>query len=77
LLTGQEADADALTEAVSLDTHTRDVQVLLAREDLYNVVLVGHSYAGMIFDQFTGRARREASEYHERLTGHDCHVELP
>jgi pimeloyl-ACP methyl ester carboxylesterase len=48
LLTGLEADADALTEAVTLHTHTRDVVALLEREDLHNVVLVGHSYAGMI-----------------------------
>jgi pimeloyl-ACP methyl ester carboxylesterase len=48
LLTGLEADADALTEAVTLHTHTRDVVALLEREELHNVVLVGHSYAGMI-----------------------------
>lgn len=48
LLTGLEADAQALTEAVTLDTHTRDVVALLEHEDLQDVVLVGHSYAGMI-----------------------------
>jgi pimeloyl-ACP methyl ester carboxylesterase len=194
LLTGLEADAHALTEAVTLDTHTRDVVALLEREALHDVVLVGHSYAGMIitgvaehsrariahlvyidafvpdhgqsalqllpesirhafrkqadadggwrlrssdrqldlwglevgsardfvrarlcdftircfeqpldapthaattlkrtyvscvregypakvvFDQFAGRARREAWDYHELPTGHDCHVEMP
>jgi pimeloyl-ACP methyl ester carboxylesterase len=55
LLTGLEADADALTEAVTLHTHTRDVVTLLEREDLHNVVLVGHSYAGMII---TGAAEQ-------------------
>jgi pimeloyl-ACP methyl ester carboxylesterase len=33
---------------VTLDTHTRDVVALLEHEDLQDVVLVGHSYAGMI-----------------------------
>ena len=46
-LTGLEGDA-ALTEAVTLDTHIHDVVALLEREDLTNVILVGHSYAGMI-----------------------------
>jgi pimeloyl-ACP methyl ester carboxylesterase len=46
-LTGLEGDG-AITEAVTLDTHIRDVVALLEREDLFDVVLVGHSYAGMI-----------------------------
>jgi pimeloyl-ACP methyl ester carboxylesterase len=46
-LTGLEGDA-ALTEAVTLDTHIHDVVALLEREDLTDVILVGHSYAGMI-----------------------------
>ena len=39
LLTGLEADAHALTEAVTLETHTRDVVALLEREALHDVVL--------------------------------------
>ena len=30
-----------------------------------------------VFDQFARRARREAWDYHELPTGHDCHVEMP
>ena len=48
LLTGSEADATELTGAVTLSTHVRDVLQLLEREDLHDVVLVGHSYGGMI-----------------------------
>jgi hypothetical protein len=57
LLTGLEADGPPLTEAVTLDTHTRDVEALIEREDLDDVVLVGHSYAGMIITGVAERVR--------------------
>ena len=60
LLTGLEGDANALTEAVNLDTHTRDVEALVDREHLNDVVLVGHSYAGMII---TGVAEGPARDF--------------
>lgn len=56
-LTGLERDAAALTEAITLDTHIDDVVALLAREDLFDVVLVGHSYAGMIVTGAAEHAR--------------------
>src|SRR5215207_4149767 len=34
--------------AIDLDTHVQDIVGLLQFEDLANVVLVGHSYAGMV-----------------------------
>ena len=37
-----------LGPSVDLETHIRDVTSLLFYEDLSNVVLVGHSYAGMV-----------------------------
>lgn len=58
MLTSLEADADALTEAVNLETHTREVEALLETENLNDVVLVGHSYAGMIITGVAERARR-------------------
>jgi len=58
LLTGLEGDANALTEAVNLDTHTRDVEALVDRENLNDVVLVGHSYAGMIITGVAERVRQ-------------------
>jgi pimeloyl-ACP methyl ester carboxylesterase len=57
LLTGLETEADALTAAVNLDTHTRDVEALMDRENLDDVVLVGHSYAGMIITGVAERVR--------------------
>jgi pimeloyl-ACP methyl ester carboxylesterase len=47
-LTGLGTDAAALSEEVTLETHIRDVVRLVERENLHDVVLVGHSYAGMI-----------------------------
>ena len=34
--------------AVNLDLHIRDVVSLLDAEDLHDVILVGHAYAGMV-----------------------------
>jgi pimeloyl-ACP methyl ester carboxylesterase len=41
---------------ISLDTHVKDVTNLLFYEDLSEVVLVGHSYGGMVI---TGVAAKE------------------
>ncbi|PKW14105.1 alpha/beta fold hydrolase [Saccharopolyspora spinosa] len=46
---------DAPTGGINLDTHIDDVVRLLAEEDLRDVVLCGHSYAGMVI---TGVADR-------------------
>ena len=56
-LTGLGTDAGALSDAVALDTHIRDVAAMLEREDLHNVVVVGHSYAGMIITGVAEHAR--------------------
>jgi len=55
-LTGLEPDS-TLSESVGLDTHVHDVTGLLARHDLRNVTLVGHSYAGMIITGVADHAR--------------------
>jgi pimeloyl-ACP methyl ester carboxylesterase len=47
-----------LTPSVGLTTHIEDVAALLFSEDLTDVVLVGHSYGGMVA---TGVADREAA----------------
>jgi pimeloyl-ACP methyl ester carboxylesterase len=56
-LTGLEGGDSELTESVKLDTHVRDVVALLERHDLTDVVLVGHSYAGMIITGVAEHAR--------------------
>ncbi|MEV0699099.1 alpha/beta fold hydrolase [Saccharopolyspora sp. NPDC050389] len=47
--------ADAPTGGINLDTHIDDVVRLLVEADLHDVVLCGHSYAGMVI---TGVADR-------------------
>lgn len=47
-LTGLAERSHLLSPEVDLATHTRDVTELLRFEDLEDVVLVGHSYGGMV-----------------------------
>jgi pimeloyl-ACP methyl ester carboxylesterase len=54
-LTGLGERRHLLTPETSLDTHIEDVTTLLFYEDLREVVLVGHSYGGMVI---TGVADR-------------------
>ena len=61
-LTGLGERAHRLTPQVGLDTHIADVAAVLEYEDLAGVVLVGHSYAGMVI---AGVAQRVAA----RLAG--------
>jgi len=42
---------------VSLETHIRDVESVLAYEDLRDVVLIGHSYGGIVATGVADRAR--------------------
>jgi pimeloyl-ACP methyl ester carboxylesterase len=57
-LTGLGANSHLLEELdrISLDTHVRDVTNMLFYEDLSEVILVGHSYGGMVI---TGVAAKE------------------
>jgi pimeloyl-ACP methyl ester carboxylesterase len=47
-LTGLGERAHLLTPEVDLQTHVRDIVAVLETENLRDVVLVGHSYAGMV-----------------------------
>ncbi len=47
-LTGMGERSHLLSRQVSLDTHVQDVLGVLTFEDLTDVILVGHSYAGII-----------------------------
>jgi len=61
-LTGLGERAHLARPDTDLDTHVSDVQMLLEAEELQNVVLVGHSYAGMVItgvaDRVPQRIRR-------------------
>jgi pimeloyl-ACP methyl ester carboxylesterase len=48
LLSGLENDSTVLSSAIGLQMHIQDVIDVLDRENLQDVTLVGHSYAGMI-----------------------------
>ena len=62
-LTGLGERAHLTTDATDLSTHIRDVHAVLEWEELEDVVLVGHSYGGMVV---TGIAE-QASERIARL----------
>jgi pimeloyl-ACP methyl ester carboxylesterase len=47
-LTGLAERASELSPDVGLDTHVQDVVALLQKEDLHRVILVGHSYSGLV-----------------------------
>ncbi|MCO6005299.1 alpha/beta hydrolase [Actinoallomurus purpureus] len=47
-LTGHGDKAHLLSPEVGLDTHVGDIVTLITEEDLTEVVLVGHSYAGLV-----------------------------
>ena len=55
-LTGLGDRAHLLTPSVDLSTHIRDVSALLEYEDLRDVMLVGHSYGGMVISGVADQA---------------------
>jgi pimeloyl-ACP methyl ester carboxylesterase len=55
-LTGMGDRAHLLTRDIDLDTHVQDIVGLLQMEDLRDVVLVGHSYGGMVVTGASGKA---------------------
>ena len=57
-LTGLGERAHLARPGIDLDLHVRDVVALLEAEDLHEVVLLGHSYGGMVV---TGAADRCAA----------------
>src|SRR5919205_4115238 len=54
-LTGQGERAHLASPSVNLSTHVQDVANAIWYEDLSNLILVGHSYGGMVV---TGVAER-------------------
>jgi pimeloyl-ACP methyl ester carboxylesterase len=55
-LTGLGERAHLLDENVDLDRHIQDVVAVLQFEDLHDVILVGHSYGGMVITGVADRA---------------------
>jgi pimeloyl-ACP methyl ester carboxylesterase len=61
-LTGLGERAHLLTADVGLDTHTQDIVAMLEFEDLRDVILVGHSYGGMVITSVAGRVGQRLSQ---------------
>jgi pimeloyl-ACP methyl ester carboxylesterase len=55
-LTGLGERAHLLSTAIDLDLHIQDVVAMLHSEDLRDVILVGHSYGGMVITGIADRA---------------------
>lgn len=55
-LSGLGDRAHLLSPAVDLDMHITDITALLESEDLHDVILVGHSYGGMVITGIADRA---------------------
>jgi pimeloyl-ACP methyl ester carboxylesterase len=55
--TGLGERAHLATPAIDLDTHISDVLGVLQFEDLHDVVLIGHSYGGMVATGVADKAR--------------------
>ena len=60
-LTGLGERSHLLNENINLDTHIQDVVNVIEYEDLSNVVLVGHSYAGMVVTGVADRISQRIS----------------
>ena len=55
-LTGLGERAHLLSREIDLDTHIRDILGVMKYEDLHDLILVGHSYAGMIITAVAAEA---------------------
>jgi pimeloyl-ACP methyl ester carboxylesterase len=60
--TGLGERAHLADPSVDLDTHIRDVLGVLEMEDLGEVVLIGHSYGGMVATGVADRARERIAQ---------------
>jgi pimeloyl-ACP methyl ester carboxylesterase len=72
-LTGVGERRHLLTPAVDAETHIRDVLEVLEAEELTDVILVGHSYAGMVITGVAARAKARLRQlvYLDALLVHD------
>ena len=76
-LTGVGERAHLLTPGVTLATHVQDVIGLIEAEELDRVVLVGHSYAGLVITGVADRLQRERPGALARLVYLDACVPEP
>ncbi|MCA1509880.1 alpha/beta hydrolase [Bradyrhizobium sp. NBAIM01] len=60
--TGLGERAHLANPSVDLDTHIQDILNVIAFEDLSDIVLLGHSYGGMVATGVADRARERVTE---------------
>jgi pimeloyl-ACP methyl ester carboxylesterase len=60
--TGLGERAHLASSAIDLDTHIQDVIAVLDMEDLRDIVLIGHSYGGMVATGVADRARNRIAQ---------------
>lgn len=64
--------------AIDLDVHIQDMLGVIKYEQLRDIILVGHSYGGMVATGVADRAaRRQGWGYHEIDASHSPHVTAP
>ena len=61
-LTGLGERSHLLSPQIDLSTHIKDIVSMLDYEDLYNVILVGHSYAGMVISGVAEKVAHRISQ---------------
>ena len=61
-LTGLGERSHLFSPEVGLDTHIEDIIAVLEYEDLTDVILVGHSYAGMVIAGVAQKAAHRLAE---------------
>jgi pimeloyl-ACP methyl ester carboxylesterase len=61
-LTGMGERSHLFSSEVGLDTHVEDIVAVLEYEDLTDVILVGHSYAGMVIAGVAQRVAHRLAE---------------
>ncbi len=76
-LTGVGERAHLLSPSVDLHTHIQDVMGLIEAEELQRVVLVGHSYAGVVVTGVADRLQRERPGVLAQLVYLDAAVPYP
>ena len=71
--TGLGERAHLASSAIDLDTHIADVTGVLEMEDLRDVVLIAHSYGGMVATGVADRARERIAQlvYLDAFVPHD------
>ena len=60
--TGLGERAHLASPGIDLDTHVQDVTAVLDMEDLRDIVLIGHSYGGMVATGVADRARNRMAQ---------------